>query len=250
MQIDGDQNLFSVGHPFSGHGGLTAILEQHERKTLHQISLLSDINKLTDDFVEALIKESLVKPVVLHADQIEHTKETVLHGYTTTGRQATTALTVCVPFSGDPAIFYFCPGESTLNFPFGRVYEKEKEVRFILMPERDDVPKEIKENLDKMNWNLVRANKRVEEFNLALPAKVKKAFTSKYDKLLKEAEMLESIGIPEKKKSKEPQSMPAVEKPKRKTTQQVGVHITNVYTKEFTQLNYNDRDVNNAIQSS
>src|SRR4051794_13625872 len=55
-------HLFDKG-PWRRQPGLSDVLDHHKRSILHRISAISDIDQMTDAFLDTLVKDSLVEPL-------------------------------------------------------------------------------------------------------------------------------------------------------------------------------------------
>ena len=62
-------NLFSKGLPLKRELGLSAVLESHKQGILNKIRGISDLDQMTDTFLERLVKDSLVNPLVIQFDK-------------------------------------------------------------------------------------------------------------------------------------------------------------------------------------
>ncbi len=60
-----NSSLFSKGIPMSAEPGLSSVLEGQRRGIVEKIRGISDLDQMTDSFLEELVKGSLVEPVVI-----------------------------------------------------------------------------------------------------------------------------------------------------------------------------------------
>src|SRR5437660_6831811 len=63
-------NLFIKGHPAKAEPGLSSVLDAHKQRIFDKIKRISDLDQMTDPFLERLIKDSLVEPLAIHFDKI------------------------------------------------------------------------------------------------------------------------------------------------------------------------------------
>ncbi|SRR6266545_5984824 len=61
--------LFSKGHPLSQEPRLYDRLEAHKQRTLNDIRKISDLGQMTEQFLERVVKESLVEPLAIQFDK-------------------------------------------------------------------------------------------------------------------------------------------------------------------------------------
>jgi hypothetical protein len=248
--------LFSQGHPLSGNQGLTEFLMHREKMIVSKILAVKDIRELTDEFLQNLVKDSFIQPIVLYStDKKRKTKiESKL-------------VTICVPFVGDQELFVFCPNPCELNRPYGRIFCGN--IEFDVTINENNMAKEINSNIAHIERFLIRVNQQVKEFNVNLLGRVKVAFNSKISNLLaenektnKEIAALNSLDIPELIETKlvaETSLLPDINnsvnkkifnKSKRESNSLIFIKIEKMFVNQFNQTNNNKRDVNNEIQSN
>ena len=68
MLINSD--LFSKGIPLIAGEGLSGVLEGRRRRIVEEIRNIADLDDLTDSFLEQLVENSLVEPIVMQFDQM------------------------------------------------------------------------------------------------------------------------------------------------------------------------------------
>jgi hypothetical protein len=266
--------LFNRGHPLKAERGLSDVLEGHKRGILNKIRGISDLDQMTNAFLERLVKESLVEPLTLHFDRMTRKIRTEAldasylpagsmgaHRFRATGNLSLQGgnqkqvARLTIPFSGDPALLKYAPNPCGLTLPRGE--ESGSTIQFdVIMwgssPEDNQrVKDEIKNNRDLLADSAAKINKQAKEFNESLPAQVKAAFTAKLEELTKQHSVFDDLGIPEEPEPPAMPSSPAPAKPK--TTKARAVHIIqyveNQYVQQLNQTNNNIGDVNNAIQA-
>jgi hypothetical protein len=243
---------------------LSAVLEGHKRGVLNKIRNVTDLDQLTDAFVERLVKESLVSPPVLHFDQMtkklrtENFDGSEFPGdfYVERGRHYQTQVArISIPFSGDPTLLEYTPNQGVINFPHGDVYGNTIQFDVILWGHHDDasrVKEQVESNRRLLEMYATNVTKQVKEFNESLPAEVKAAFASKLDELTKQHAILDDLGIPDEPELPPTPSRPAAPQAKKGKARagQIIQIVERMYVQQLNQTNNNVGDVNNTIQAA
>lgn len=232
-------DLFFGGNSFCNRGySLSMLLIGHEKKVLVHIKSISNPAELTDNFMIDLVKKSLIEP--LHIKYDESTRKT----RTENGK---TVATISIPFDGCATLFDHCPDEFQTSFPRGRI--EGKEIKFDVICD-DKVADLISSNRITMNYYVERVNKQIQKFNESLPPKVLSIFESKFESLSREHAALDAIGIPEKNDEVQKITHVAHRQKMTRPKQIIIQFIDKMYVQQLDQKNYNNGDVNNAIQSN
>lgn len=270
-----NSNLFSRGHPLKAEAGLSDILENHKRQVLKSIREISDLDQMTDSFLQRLVKESIVEPLSVHIDKKTGKQRTEQldgssfpqnsqagrmwgRGHDSFGSEALSkqVVRISVPFSGDHNLLAFAPNPCSLNLPRGEVNGKTIQFDVILWGADEDTKqrasKEITENCEMIASFSQKINEQVQKFNESLPSDVKVAFAAKLDELTKQRGILADLGIPDEPDEPLPPSTPLVAAPKKPKDKAVHIiqYVENQYVQQLNQTNHNEGDVNNAIQSN
>jgi hypothetical protein len=266
-------NLFNRGQALKAEAGLSDALERRKQSIVNKIRAISDLDQMTDTFLEGLVKKSLVEPLAIHFNKMtrKHRAETLDSSYLPAGSMGARryarmgdfpleggnskqVVRLTIPFSGEEDLLKFSPNPCGLTFPQGEVYGETIQFDVILWGTPEDgqrVREDIKKNLDLIADYAGKINQQVKTFNESLPAQVKTAFAAKLDELTKQHAVFDDLGIPEEPEPPELPSSLAPAKPK--TAKAKAIHITqfvqNQYVEKLTQTNYNVGDVNNAIQA-
>lgn len=269
-------NLFSKS-PLTREASLRDILEAHRKQTIASINAITDLSRLTEGYLERLVKDSLVTPVAIAFDRkrFKLRQETIdisdfpsnslmgRRGFDRSmfpeetfqkhvGRQT-------VPFTGDPAILQFAPAVWDTRSPMGQVKGNEIEFDVVIFDD-EHAKQEALKNLELIKEYADRNNQQVKAFNESLPESIKGAFATKLEALKQQYSAFNELGIVENEQPDDA-SYPAVPErsrpmsftPMRDKIVQPQVIITivqNFYVNELNQFNYNSGDVNNAIQSN
>lgn len=256
-------NLFNRGHPLKAEPGLSDALEAHKRSIINKIKGITDLNQMTDSFCERIVKEALVEPLVLHFDRMTRQTRTeeidaslfpadyfVEHGR----RYPKTIVRILIPFSGERDLLQYSPSTAGTTFPRGEVRGDTIQFDILMWGHSDDanrVKQELESNRSQLETCATRVSEQIKQFNGALAAQIKAAFTTKLDELAKQHAIFDDLGIPEEP---EPPTLPSTAvapKPKRgrARAEQIIVNVDTMLVQTLNQTNNNPGDVHNAIQS-
>src|SRR6266851_4529637 len=124
--------------------GLAQVLERHKHDVLTKIKNISDLDQMTDTFLERLVKDSLVEPLIIQFDKAtkkirvdEFNASTIPHNSVAgrmlrsgrfhdsdiqgrIGSQKQVAW-LSIPFTGDPLLLQYAPIPCGQTFPRGQV---------------------------------------------------------------------------------------------------------------------------------
>jgi len=258
--------------------GLSSVLEGHRRCIVEKIGNISDLDQMTDSFLEQLVKSSLVEPLVMMFDRMtrklrtEEFGRSVIPRNSIAGRMLSSGgfdeddgffgeggskrqvARLSIPFIGDPTLLEYAPNPCGMTFPKGEVSGKAVQFDVILWGNPDDsqrVTDEIQRNCDLLSSCAASINKQVKEFNELLPAQVRGAFTAKLDELTKQHTIFDDLGIAEAPEAPILPSTPFTPQPKKGKARAVQIiqKIDKMFVQQLNQTNNNLGDVNNAIQS-
>src|SRR5262249_53997793 len=139
-------NLFNKGF-MTRQPGLSDVLEGHKRGILTQIKAITDLNQMTDAFLDHLVKESLVEPLSLEfgrmarqlrTEQFDGSEFPFDFNVERGRRYPKTVARISIPFSGDPRLLEHTPNEGVFNFPRGEVSRQAIQFDVILWGYQDD----------------------------------------------------------------------------------------------------------------
>jgi hypothetical protein len=270
-----NSNLFSKGIPGSVQPDLSSVLDMHRRHILEEIRNISDLNQMTDLFLEQLVEKSLVEPLCLQFDGM--TRKTRTEGLSRRNSMAGRMLLdgrfddeddeflgeggntkqvarLSIPFTGDAALLEYAPNPCGTTFPQGEISGKTVQFDVILWGNPDDtqrVKNEIQQNCEQISACAANINKQVMAFNESLPAQVKGAFAAKLDELTKQHAIFDDLGIAEEPEPPVSLGSPATPQPKKGKARAIQIiqNIETMYVQQLNQTNNNLGDVSNAIQS-
>jgi hypothetical protein len=120
-----------------------------------------------------------------------------------------TAILFFIPFDGDSLLFRHRPSQYTLNPPRATIDERAAEVRLQYEQTNHDA-KAVKTQFDRdlsaiQNW-LQFVEDDIAPFNQAIPEKARHRIEQRREKLLKDQNLVASIGYPLRKRSDAPQT--------------------------------------------
>jgi hypothetical protein len=266
-------NLFNRGHPLKAEAGLSDVLENHKHGTLKKIREISDLDQMVDSFLERLVKDSLVEPLVIQFDKMTRKLRTetldasylpaktmgarrfhAMGDFPLEGGNQKQVARLTIPFSGDPTLLKFAPNPCGMTSPQGEVNDHTVQFDVILWGAAEDAQRvrdEIQKNRDLIADCSGKINKQVKEFNESLPAQVKAAFTAKLDELTKQHAVFDDLGIPEEPEPPPSPRGPITQQAKKGKARAVQIiqNIETMFVQQLNQTNYNVGDVNNAVQS-
>ena len=258
------ENLFNKGH-WTGKAGLSDVLDHHKNRILDRIRAITDLDQMTDQFIQNLVAESLIGPLTLHFDKMtrqlrtEHFRAEEFPDRFTFNvrageRYPKTVARISIPFTGDPKLLELTPNSTLLRWPRGQVGGKTVQFDVVFWGHHDDndrVAKNITENRELLENFMGKVNAQVKAFNESLPGEVKPVFEAKLEVLTKQHSVFDALGI----KEEEPEPVyaanaPATPRPKRNSSRAVQIiqYVEAQYVQQLNQTNNNTGDVNNAIQ--
>jgi hypothetical protein len=213
--------LFMKGHPLKGESGLSDLLDAHKRRILHTIRSISDLAKMTDSYLEKLVKDSLVEPLNLQFDkQTKKLRTEQFDGaelpFEQCGergrRYPRQVARLSIPFTGDRKLPDFSPIPTPSQpQPRGEVYGSTIQFDLVLWGSPDDaqrVKADLQKNCESLAVYAAAINQQVKEFNESLPAQVKTAFKDKLEELTKQYAIFDDLGIPEEPEPPQATSTP------------------------------------------
>ena len=259
------QRLFHGGFGWSSMNGpnLEMVLIAHERKMVDTIRSVVDIEALTDKFVTDLVNQSLVATVKLlpmtkkvRSERIDASQFPPHFSVMGENSYVEQVARLSIPFTGDRAILEHHPNQGFMNVPMGEINGDKIEWDVVLFKYNDDgkqVAQEIKNNQSMIETLLKNGNKQVDDFNKRLPTVLKDAFSKKLEELTRQLAIFEELGIPDTEEEKTQQVSIIERSPVKRAKARAAVIlqiVENQYVQQYTQINKNDGDVNNAVQSN
>lgn len=208
---------------FSRHD-LHAVLENHEQKIIKAIEAF-DANRLLntsiDDLINYFNEEYRIEPVRLLTNQItadqaeakidvSRDQSRMIYDRSEPFYLDGTRVTFFVPYQGDKELFYCRP--STYNWNPPRVVVTKIEIQFVY-DRLDHNSEAIKSAFDGDLGNLKQyldwVERDVNNFNNQLKQEIRQRVESRRQKILKDQEMVASLGVPLKKREGMPMTYAA-----------------------------------------
>ncbi|WP_125154528.1 hypothetical protein [Clostridium rectalis] len=200
---------------FYSKGDLYNTIECHKQNIKKNIeNQKSDyiLNVNQDDYIEYLYNKYIINPLVLHEEEISiieqkeidvdisHEWDRAISDRTRPFYIKGNSITIGIPYEGDRELFYLKPSTFSTIIPCGVV----KDTDLLLTFENTNLTSEqIKSDLDK-NIKLIKQyidwqNESILPFNDNLKNYLKQLFFKRKDKLLKDLNLVASLGIPLRK---------------------------------------------------
>jgi len=190
---------------FHDRGDLHGFLQ--ERQSLVQQDVdkyeADDLLKVSEvDLKEYLYNQyALESPVIreseIHQREPKDAEIRIPSSYRQTSSVQGTAITVVVPFDGDPRLFHYQPSRFTLNPPQGEVYPNEVVLTFAMhQPDKNRLRQEFQRTLNSIREYLQWVDADVKQYNKSLRTAVASAIVRRKAKLLADSELSQSLGIP------------------------------------------------------
>ena len=190
---------------------------QHQK-----VKLQEEVNRLGRDYILKVSEQDLCKSLVnkytieipklrdenLHALEPGDTQIDVRHrpdyAVFDTSRPhyvKGTSLTIVIPFEGEEELFHFMPSAVASYFPRGTIVDNEIHLTYEDVNMKPESVKSTYENdvrIIKQHLRSIASN--VEQHNNSLEPKIRELITQRKDKILKEKDMVASLGIPIKRR--------------------------------------------------
>lgn len=199
---------------FSRHD-LSAVLRYQEEKTIKAIEEFNSsrlLNTSVEDLVDYFNGEHTVEKISLLVDQVSVDQVEAKVDVSRDQLRAIsdrsepfyidgTRVTFFVPYQGDSELFYCRPSSSNYNHP--RAVVTKTEIQFIYEILNHDI-QAIKSSFDRDLGNLKQhldwVEKDVNNFNSQLKQKIRQRVESRRQKILKDQDMVASLGVPLRKR--------------------------------------------------
>lgn len=195
---------------------LRGLQEHLKGKVLEEIQAFDRdylLNASESDLCEHLVSKYTLEPPVLRRDEI------YVHGHKETDvdvrddyRRAIfdrsrpfhikgTSVTIAVPFDGDGNLFYYQPSSMTLNPPRAKVVDQELHLIYTKTDhDADTLKKEYEHEISSIEKHLQWVHNDCQNYNNDLPKFIENAVKKKKEKLLADAGLVSSLGIPIKRR--------------------------------------------------
>jgi hypothetical protein len=200
-----------VNHYLFSEFDLRAVLESHERKMLQEIDEIDPdefLNTPPTDLAEHFIEKVTVQVPVLHYDKITSDQDEAKVDVSQDPRRAIfdrsrsffitgTQITLFVPFEGDAELFKCKPSTFSLNPPTGVIRDDELLISYTLTDHDAEALKAALDNeLNRIKSYMGWIANDVKQFNDALAEKVRPLIDARREKLLKDRDLVASLGYP------------------------------------------------------
>lgn len=115
-----------------------------------------------------------------------------------------TSITIVVPFTGDGTLFRYNPAMLSLNPPSGTVERQELHLTYSIVDhDKEVLRKNYESDLARINKYLDQIHNQVKQYNQSLRGFINQKIKWRKSKLLADSNLVESLGIPIRRRSKE-----------------------------------------------
>ena len=192
------------------------VLECQGRACREEINVLSVDRVLQtpqEDLIQCFIEEYTVVPLEIdesdiqtdHADTKIDRRNSIHYRDGGESHVVGTKITFCVPFHGESELFKYKPFGIILNTPMATI--EGQELLFIyerINPDREGLKSEFARDLDNLKQHLERMAREIEQFNVAIPSKVAQYLDARHKKILRDRDLVASLGFPLRRRSNAP----------------------------------------------
>lgn len=117
------------------------------------------------------------------------------------------SIIVAVPFEGNPELFYYSPSGFNNIFIWGEVVEQDVHMKYqVVEYNHKELRNEIDKDINKIKEKLEGIREKVVQFNNSLEFFIRKVIRQRKDKTKKDADLIEKLGIPLKKRNNIPKT--------------------------------------------
>lgn len=215
--------------PFS-RGSLYTYLEGRKLALRNEVESLEPnylLNVSEENFLKYLIDKYSLEPPVLHenkiylSDQSEvniDVSQSPTYRLLANGRpvyKKVLQVTISIPFSGNPELFDYSPSHCVLLYLNGEIVGNEIHLIYLDKSNNpDEIKKEYTSAVDGIKQTLDCTAREVEIFNKSLEDLAKKIVSERKQKLLNDQKLVNSLGIPIKRRNDLPQTyaVPSIRK--------------------------------------
>jgi hypothetical protein len=202
-----------------GRHELSSVLQNQEQKAIKAIEALDSnrlLNTSLDDLVEYFNEEYRIEPLNLLTDHISvdqaeakvdvsGDQSRMIYDRSESFYVDGTRVTFYLPYQGDKELFYCKP--STFNFHHPRAVIAKKEIQLVYeILNHDDkaVKSSFDGDLDNLKQHIGWIERDVNNFNGQLKQKIRQRVESRRQKILKDQDMVVSLGVPLRKREGTP----------------------------------------------
>lgn len=211
-------------------GDLGATLRAHERTIEAKVDAIPRdqfMNAQMEEVIDHILSAMTVEPLVIYEDRAEmdqHETKIDVSGWR--GRNpfgdpgpinvSGVAVSVSIPFTGDPTLWRLKPNQWQTIFPRGKIVsisgENAGHIQIDMSQPTDEAPEKFKERLDTeirtIRFYLQSQKQQIEGFNAGLRGQVLTAVGARRDRIKKHEGLQDIMGIPLKRKEGAPSFEP------------------------------------------
>jgi len=204
------------------------------------------LNTSVEDLCTYLVEEYAIDPLTLHEDRIAtldpadtqiDVSQDPMRGILDRSQPfhiTGTAVTIVVPFDGDPKLFRYRPSRRSTYIPQGEIHGQELQLRFELTdPDAEELRRRFDDEFKVIRSNAGYCSSQVEAYNRGLSQHARTIVEARRKKLLKDQGLVAGLGFPLRERSDSPKTY-AVPSVRRKITPQMPAASTAPYTPEPT----------------
>lgn len=175
------------------------------------------------DLADYLFERFFVEPLTLYLDRGEieqsETKIDVSKDLSRAVRDRTrpcyvsgTLVTLAVPFTGDPKLFSMIGSSYTTVLPRGEIRGQELLVQVSYIDhDQAEIKVQLERELNQIQWYISTQRNQIDNWNKGLKENVLRMLAARKERLLKDRELVASLGFPTRRRSDVPSSFPASE---------------------------------------
>ena len=205
---------------------LNGTLESQQKRIVDEISSLDEERILGtphEDIIDYFVKKFYVEPIQLEESKIQvgygdaqidvrNRFEFAVFDYGRPAYVQGTRITFYIPFSGDYQLFHCRPSTFSLNPPRGAADKTEVVFTYDLTSvDREQVQSEFNGHLASVKKYIGWIRQDVENFNSNIRAIASERLASRREKLLRDRELVESLGFPLRRSERVPTTYAAPE---------------------------------------
>jgi hypothetical protein len=197
---------------FRERGDLRTLLDAANIQAKQRIDNLEEnylLNVSEEDIISVMAEDQRLEPVVLKKDDIHVTRPKEVevdvsndpgYGAYLLGEKASVpgvSFSVVVPFDGTPDLFHFQPQSYTSPPTIARVQGQALYFDYEGVGlTKEQVQRQYKSDLEDVENNLRSATEQINRYNGELPNVIRNALRSRKARLLKNRDLVESLGLP------------------------------------------------------
>ena len=188
------------------------------------------LNVSEDDLIKALTGKYILEPPALKLDEKYQLPPGEKDAYGGLGRRVKcTLITVVIPFEGDRILFDYTPSRNYSEFPRGKIIGSELILEYeALVCNPETLKRMIEKDIQLIQDYLNFVKSDVDNFNNSLENYIRGLIKKRKEKILKNRELANSLGIPIRKRPDDPWTYSIPVKPKK-----INFELPKVQSEEF-----------------